>query len=69
MDPARRAALERGSSNYFSNLTGRFPAAERMREVVASLPSATAVILVFPPTYRSLLPAPGSSWGSCQPNL
>jgi hypothetical protein len=59
-DPARRAALERGSDDYLRNPTGRFPAAERLREVMADLPAETAVVLVFPPTYRSLLPAPGS---------
>jgi hypothetical protein len=60
-DPALRAALERRSDDYVRNPTGRFPAAERLREVVAGLPSATAVVLVFPPTYRSLLPTPGSA--------
>lgn len=59
-DPARRAALERGSDNYIRNPTGQFPAAERLRAAVAGLPAITAVIIVFPPTYRSLLPAPGS---------
>jgi hypothetical protein len=59
-DPARRAALERGSDNYVRNPTGQFPAAERLRAAVAGLPAITAVIIVFPPTYRSLLPAPGS---------
>jgi hypothetical protein len=63
-DPARRSALERRSDDYIRNPTGRFPAAERLREVVAGLPSATAVVLVFPPTYRSLLPTPGSAGDS-----
>jgi hypothetical protein len=43
------------------NPTGRFPAAERLREVVAALPTETAVVIAFPPTYRSLLPTPGSA--------
>jgi hypothetical protein len=60
-DPARRVLLERKSDDYIRNPTGRFPAAERLRDVVAGLPSATAVVLVFPPTYRSLLPTPGSA--------
>ncbi|HEX8164918.1 MAG TPA: hypothetical protein VF601_03925 [Beijerinckiaceae bacterium] len=59
-DPARRAALERRSDDYVRNPTGRFPAAERLRDVVAGLPTATAVVVVVPPTYRSLLPTPGS---------
>jgi|1186.fasta_scaffold12953_2 hypothetical protein len=63
-DPARRAALEARSDDYIRNPTGRFPAAEDLRDVVAGLPSATAVVLVFPPTYRSLLPTPGSAGDS-----
>jgi hypothetical protein len=59
-DPARRAALERRSDDYIRNATGRFPAADRLRDVVGGLPSDTALVLVFPPTYRSLLPTPGS---------
>ena len=47
-DPARRAALEARSDDYIRNPTGRFPAAEDLRDVVAGLPSATAVVLVFP---------------------
>jgi hypothetical protein len=63
-DPARRAALEARSDDYIRNATGRFPAAEGLRDVVAGLPSATAVVLVFPATYRSLLPTPGSAGDS-----
>jgi len=63
-DPARRAALEARSDDYIRNPTGRFPAVEDLRDVVAGLPSATAVVLVFPPTYRSLLPTPGSAGDS-----
>jgi hypothetical protein len=59
-DPARRAALERRSDDYIRNATGRFPAADHLRDVAGGLPSDTALVLVFPPTYRSLLPTPGS---------
>ena len=58
--PARRAALESRSDDYIANATGRFPAAERLRDVVAGLPPETAVVVVVPPTYRSLLPTRGS---------
>jgi hypothetical protein len=60
-DPARRAALERRSDDYIRNATGRFPAVDRLRDVVRRLPAATAVVIVVPPTYRALLPAPGSA--------
>lgn len=60
-NPARRATLEHRSDDYVRNDTGRFPAAERLREAMAGLPSETAVVLVFPPTYRALLPTPGSA--------
>jgi hypothetical protein len=58
--PALRAALERRSDDYIRNDTGHFPAIERLRELVGGLPAATAVVVVIPPTYRSLLPTPGS---------
>jgi hypothetical protein len=60
-DPEHRAALERRTDDYIRNPSGRFRAAERLREVVSGLPPATTVIVVIPPTYRSLLPAPGSA--------
>jgi hypothetical protein len=60
-DPALRARLERPvPSDYAANTTGRFPAAERLRQVAAGWPSQLAVVIVFPPTYARLLPEPGS---------
>jgi hypothetical protein len=38
----------------------RFPAAERLKEIAASLPAETALILVIPPSYKNLLPLPGT---------
>jgi hypothetical protein len=60
-DLALRARLERRfTESYIANETGRFPAAERLREVAAGLSGKTAVIVVFPPVYVQLLPKPGS---------
>jgi hypothetical protein len=36
----------------------RFPAAERFREIAASLPAETALVLVMPPAYTNLQPPP-----------
>jgi hypothetical protein len=58
--PARRAALESRSDDYIANAKGRFPAAEQLRDVVVGLPPETAVVVVVPPTYHSLLPTRGS---------
>lgn len=60
-DPALRTRLEGRNEHYIDNETGRFPAADRLRELLAGLPARTAVVLVIPPTYRSLLPTPGST--------
>lgn len=60
-NPARLAAMQGQTDDYIRNDSGRFPAAERLRDVVADLPSETAVVVVFPPTYRSFLPRPGSA--------
>jgi len=38
----------------------RFPAIERLKEVAAALPAETALVLVIPPTYKNLLPPPGT---------
>lgn len=38
----------------------RFPAADRLREVAASLPAETALILVIPPVYKNSLPPAGT---------
>ncbi|TDR94445.1 hypothetical protein [Enterovirga rhinocerotis] len=42
------------------NETGRFPAFDRLRTVLATLPPETAFILVRPPTYRTAIPDAGS---------
>jgi hypothetical protein len=60
-DPALRARLEhRATDRYIENATGRFPAADQLRQAIAALSSQTAVVVVFPPIYGQLLPAPGS---------
>jgi hypothetical protein len=45
-----------------ANRTGRFPAADRLRELAAVLPPELALIVVFPPTYTAALPRPGTAW-------
>jgi hypothetical protein len=60
-DPALRHRLERRvTGSYIANATGRFPAAARLRQVAESLPPQTAIVVVFPPIFAQLLPAPGS---------
>jgi hypothetical protein len=43
-----------------TNLTGRFPAAERLRERLARVPPELAVVALFPPVYRTMLPESGT---------
>jgi hypothetical protein len=43
-----------------SNATGRFPGAEALRDLAATLPGALALIVVFPPNYVAFQPAPGT---------
>src|SRR5215210_46907 len=60
-DPVLRARLEQTvAGDYVDNTTGRYPAADRLRAVLVSLPPQLAVALVFPPTYAAHLPKPGS---------
>lgn len=59
-DPKLRARLAQRVENYVGNATGRFPAAARLRALVAGLPPDLAVVLVFPPVYATALPSPGS---------
>jgi hypothetical protein len=60
-EPVLRARLDRRlTENYTGNATGRFPVADRFRQVLSTLPRSLAVVLVFPPVYASLLSAPGS---------
>jgi hypothetical protein len=60
-NPVLRERLDRpGHGGGVDNSSGRFPVAERLRDVVAALPPRLAVVLVFPPTYAALLPKPGS---------
>ena len=60
-DAARRARLADRTDLYFDNTTGRFPVAERLRQVLRSLPAETAAILIFPPVYETLLPRDGTA--------
>jgi hypothetical protein len=60
--PEIRVSFDRpASSDYIGNTTGRFPAAERLREVIAGLPPHLAVVVLFPPVHAQLLPQPGSA--------
>jgi hypothetical protein len=62
--PELSARLERDVTGYFgSNTTGRFPVAERLRQVTSSLPPRLAIVLVFPPVYARVLPEPDSAAG------
>jgi hypothetical protein len=38
-----------------------FPAADRLKAILAALPPSTAVVLAWPPVYISALPEPGSA--------
>ena len=58
-DPATRAALERRAETGGSNASGPYPAAEALEALMAATPG-TALILVRPPVYHTMLPVPGS---------
>jgi hypothetical protein len=57
--PERRAILEAGGRSMAINLTGRFPAADRLAAMLRALPAQTRVVLLHPPIYVSTLPAEG----------
>jgi hypothetical protein len=42
------------------NTTGRFPAVDLLRELLAEIPPETAVVLVRPPVFATALPPPGT---------
>lgn len=58
---AIRARLEQRADPYVTNETGRFPAADRLRDLVRALPPDRALVVVFPPNYRTALPQPASA--------
>ncbi len=59
-DPAIRAKLDGSGEALTRNLTGRHPAAEKLKAQLAAAPAGLPVILVRPPVYRTALPAPGT---------
>lgn len=59
-DPEKRAKLAQPASFAAPNLTGRYPAAERLEAALAEATARPAVILVRPPVYHTALPAPGT---------
>ena len=58
-----RARLQAEKPFMPSNPAGRFPAAERLRAMLARVPAETAVVLVRPPVYATALPKPGTPDG------
>jgi len=54
----RLFAIPRSTVPY--NSTGRFAAAEPLKEMLASLPATTAVVLVWTPVFINYQPAPNS---------
>jgi hypothetical protein len=61
--PSLRARLEQPVGDWGPAAPGRFPVAEKLKAVIPSIPSDTALILVFPPTYQAQLPRPGTLRG------
>ncbi|MDP3410831.1 hypothetical protein [Bosea sp. (in: a-proteobacteria)] len=59
-DPAKRAALEVVAESGGGNASGPYPAAAALEAMLAKTPG-TALILVRPPAYHTLLPRPGSA--------
>ena len=54
-----RARLDdRSGEGAPSNGTGRFPGAEALRDLAATLPAAIALVIVFPPNYVAFQPPP-----------
>lgn len=58
-DASRRRLAE--PVGFPVNESGRFPALDRLRAALAALPRETAVVLVWPPLYRTALPAPDTA--------
>ena len=53
-----RARLDdRSGEGAPSNGTGRFPGAEALRDLAATLPAAIALVIVFPPNYVAFQPS------------
>jgi hypothetical protein len=61
IDPAKKAALEKPvSPGVEPHHGGPFPIATRLRAELSRIPSATPVVVVFPPVYARAEPAPGT---------
>lgn len=60
-DPARRARLLERIETGGGNATGPFPAAEKLRELLARQAPGVPVVLLRPPNFASALPVPGSA--------
>ncbi len=64
VDPEKLEKLEkRVPDNWPVNVAGQFPVADWLREVAANFPADTAVLLIFPPSYKAALPSPESIRG------
>ena len=64
VDPEKLEKLEKKvSDNWPVNVAGQFPVADWLREVAANFPADTAVLLIFPPSYKAALPSPESIRG------
>ncbi|WID97569.1 hypothetical protein QO058_04705 [Bosea vestrisii] len=60
-DPVRRARLLEPLDTSGGNITGPFPAATALREVLGRMAPDVPVVLVRPPNFVSALPVPGSA--------
>jgi hypothetical protein len=61
-NPTLKERLEvRPGDGAPSNGTGRFPAAQALRELASALPRDTALVIVFPPNYSAFQPTPGTA--------
>lgn len=60
-DPARRAKLLAPNEAGGGNATGPFPAAEKLRALLARQAPDVPVVLLRPPNFVSALPVPGSA--------
>jgi hypothetical protein len=59
-DPAWTRLDLPSPANVLENTTGRFPAAERLRELASALSPRVKLAVVFPPIYARLLPKSGT---------
>lgn len=58
-EEALRAGLEKPKA-YRVNASDTYPGLDRLAALVPRIPPETAVVLLWPPVYRTALPAPGT---------